>query len=153
MAGGNAVCGSSAIGAIAPAIQADDEEKRADHHTRQFVRNSDDVDFAVSWSGVVWFGCFTKSALLGGTLQSVGQVVAGASLLDAEIVKYAMLFKIARIILLVVVVLIFERMVSQQKSIRIRRKTKTIVAYSLVCFRFFADLYLEQLCCIAKLVE
>lgn len=27
MAGGNAVCGSSAIGAIAPAIQADDEEK------------------------------------------------------------------------------------------------------------------------------
>ena len=81
MAGGNAVCGSSAIGAIAPAIQADDEEKGADHHTRQFVRNSDDVDFAVSWSGVVWFGCFTKSALLGGTLQSVGQVVAGASTL------------------------------------------------------------------------
>ena len=91
-------------------------KKRADHHTRQFVRNSDDVDFAVSWSGVVWFGCFTKSALLGGTLQSVGQVVAGASLLDAEIVKYAMLFKIARIILLVVVVLIFERMVSQQNQ-------------------------------------
>lgn len=64
MAGGNAVCGSSAIGAIAPAIQADDEE-RADHHTRQFVRNSDDVDFAVSWSGVVWFGCFTKKRTVG----------------------------------------------------------------------------------------
>ena len=27
MAGGNAVCGSSAIAAIAPAIDADDEEK------------------------------------------------------------------------------------------------------------------------------
>ena len=115
MAGGNAVCGSSAIGAIAPAIKPM-MKKRADHHIRQFVRNSDDVDIAVSWSGVVWFGCFTKSALLGGTLQSVGQVVAGASLLDAEIVKYAMLFKIARIILLVVVVLIFERMVSQQNQ-------------------------------------
>ncbi len=29
MAGGNAVCGSSAIASIAPAIQADEEEKKA----------------------------------------------------------------------------------------------------------------------------
>ena len=48
---------------------ADDEEKGADHHTRQFVRNSDDVDIAVS--GLALFGSdvLQKSALLGGTLQ------------------------------------------------------------------------------------
>jgi len=54
-----------------------------------------------------------KSALLGGTLQSVGQVVAGASLIDADTVKYAMLFKIARIIMLAVVVIVFERMTTK----------------------------------------
>ncbi|MBM9834229.1 putative sulfate exporter family transporter, partial [Enterococcus faecalis] len=48
-----------------------------------------------------------------GTLQSVGQVVAGASLIDADTVKYAMLFKIARIIMLAVVVIVFERMTTK----------------------------------------
>lgn len=50
----------------------------------------------------------SKSALLGGTLQSVGQVVAGAIwlILNSEIL---MLFKITRIIFLVVVVFLFER--------------------------------------------
>ena len=70
----------------------------------------------VSWSGVVWFLMCTKSALLGGTLTiRRASRKAGASLLDAEIVKYAMLFKNARIILLVGG-LIPERMVSQQNQ-------------------------------------
>lgn len=116
MAGGNAVCGSSAIGAIAPAIQADDEEKGQIITLVNLLGTV--MMLTLPFLGLALFGSdvLQKSALLGGTLQSVGQVVAGASLLDAEIVKYAMLFKIARIILLVVVVLIFERMVSQQNQ-------------------------------------
>ena len=120
MAGGNAVCGSSAIGAIAPAIQADDEEKGQIITLVNLLGTV--MMLTLPFLGLALFGSdvLQKSALLGGTLQSVGQVVAGASLLDAEIVKYAMLFKIARIILLVVVVLIFEQMVSQQnRSLRI----------------------------------
>lgn len=57
-----------------------------------------------------------KSALLGGTLQSVGQVVAGASLLDASVVQFAMLFKILRIMMLVVVVYLFEKFM-QKKTV------------------------------------
>lgn len=56
-----------------------------------------------------------KSALLGGTLQSVGQVVAGASLLDASVVQFAMLFKILRIMMLVVVVYLFEKFMQKKQ--------------------------------------
>ena len=57
-----------------------------------------------------------KSALLGGTLQSVGQVVAGASLLDASVVQFAMLFKILRIMMLVAVVYLFEKFIQKKTA-------------------------------------
>lgn len=50
-------------------------------------------------------GNLIEKCTLGGTLQSVGQVVAGASLLDNSVVEFAMLFKILRIMMLVVVYL------------------------------------------------
>ena len=56
-----------------------------------------------------------KSALLGGTLQSVGQAVAGASLLDASVVQFTMLFKILRIMMLVVVVYLFEKIMQKKQ--------------------------------------
>lgn len=114
MAGGNAVCGTSAIGAIAPSIQADDEEKGQVITLVNLMGTV--MMLSLPFLGVALFGddLLSKSALLGGTLQSVGQVVAGASLISAETVKYAMLFKITRIILLVIVVLFFKKKV--QKS-------------------------------------
>jgi uncharacterized integral membrane protein (TIGR00698 family) len=124
MAGGNAVCGSSAIAAIAPAIKADDEEKGQIITLVNLLGTV--MMLTLPFLGLALFGSdlLQKSALLGGTLQSVGQVVAGASLLDAEVVKYAMLFKIARIILLVFVVIIFERMAAQpsQKNVTTKQK-------------------------------
>ncbi len=112
MAGGNAVCGSSAIAAIAPAIDADDEEKG---QIITLVNLLGTVMMLTPFLGLALYGddLLQKSALLGGTLQSVGQVVAGASLIDADTVKYAMLFKIARIIMLAVVVIVFERMTTK----------------------------------------
>lgn len=44
-------------------------------------------------------------ALVGGTLQSVGQVVGTASLINPDVVTYATLFKMLRVILLSVVVI------------------------------------------------
>ncbi|MBM7712225.1 YeiH family protein [Enterococcus xiangfangensis] len=109
MAGGNAVCGSSAIGAIAPAIDANDEEKGQIITLVNLLGTV--MMLTLPFLGLSLFGdnLLQKSALLGGTLQSVGQVVAGASLINPETVKYAMLFKITRIIFLVVVVFLFER--------------------------------------------
>lgn len=116
MAGGNAVCGSSAIGAIAPAIQANDEEKGQIITLVNLLGTV--MMLILPFLGVCLFPKETlaQSALIGGTLQSVGQVVAGASLLNHEIVQYAMLFKIMRILMLVVVVMGFQKFVQQSST-------------------------------------
>lgn len=123
MAGGNAVCGSSAIGAIAPAIEADDEEKGQIITLINLLGTI--MMLLLPFLGLRLFGddLLRKSALIGGTLQSVGQVVAGASLINSETVKYSMLFKITRIILLVPVVLFFEKKV-QKKNFKMENPNK-----------------------------
>lgn len=116
MAGGNAVCGSSAIGAIAPAIDADDEEKGQIITLVNLLGTV--MMLTLPFLGTAVFGdnLLAKSALLGSTLQSVGQVVAGASLLSPETVQFAMLFKIMRIIMLVVVVAVFTKKVGAKTA-------------------------------------
>ncbi len=115
-AGGNAVCGSSAIGAIAPAIDADDDEKGQVITLVNFLGTV--MMLTLPFLGNALFGAnlVAKSALLGGTLQSVGQVVAGASLINQETVQFAMLFKITRIMMLVLVVFFFEKWVKRGQT-------------------------------------
>lgn len=50
-----------------------------------------------------------SSALLGGTLQSVGQVIASGNLVNANVTEMATIFKIIRIICLVAVVMILAK--------------------------------------------
>lgn len=116
MSGGNAVCGSSAIGAIAPSIDAKDEEKGQIITLVNLLGTV--MMLTLPFLGIALFGdqVLTKSALLGGTLQSVGQVVAGASLDSPAVVQFSMLFKIMRIIMLVVVVLSFEKFILTKKA-------------------------------------
>lgn len=107
MASGNAVCGSSAISATSEVIDANDSDKGI-------------CVTIVNILGIVLMFLLpliaryiysleeTKtSALIGGILQSVGQVVASASMVSTEVKELAMIFKIFRIILLLVVVFIF----------------------------------------------
>ena len=107
MASGNAVCGSSAIAATAPVIDADDKEKGI-------------VITIVNVTGIFLMFLLPlianflynlepmkTSGLIGGTLQSVGQVVASGAMVSEEVKDLATIFKIVRVILLVVVVLIF----------------------------------------------
>lgn len=116
MSGGNAVCGSSAIGAIAPSIGAKDDEKGQIITLVNLLGTV--LMLTLPFLGLALFGdnLLAKSALLGGTLQSVGQVVAGASLDSPDVVQFAMLFKILRIILLVLVVMIFEKIMISKKA-------------------------------------
>lgn len=122
MAGGNAVCGSSAIASIAPEIRANDEEKGQIITLVNLLGTI--MMLTLPFLGLAIFGdnLLEKSALLGGTLQSVGQVVAGASLLDADVVKYAMLFKIMRIMMLVVVVFVFKKIAGNPAAETTKRK-------------------------------
>lgn len=138
MAGGNAVCGSSAIGAIAPAIEAKDEEKGQIITLVNLLGTV--MMLTLPFLGMSLFGdaLLSKSALLGGTLQSVGQVVAGASLVNPETVKYAMLFKITRIIFLVVVVFLFERKAKQDGLVATKgSKKKFPIPWYVTCFLIF----------------
>lgn len=116
MASGNAVCGSSAIAAVAPAIGASDDQRRTAVAT-------------VSLSGVILLFLLPVigptvfhnnnlliGGLIGGTVQSVGQVVGTAALVNPTVVTYATLFKMLRVIMLSVVVLIFSRFANRSKA-------------------------------------
>ncbi|GAX48023.1 YeiH family protein [Pseudolactococcus reticulitermitis] len=134
MAGGNAVCGSSAIGAIAPSIGANDEEKGQVITLVNLMGTV--MMLTLPFLGTLLYGnqLLARSALLGGTLQSVGQVVAGASLINHETVSYAMLFKITRIIFLVVVVFIFQQRARKQGMAQVQTLKKVSVPWYVIAF-------------------
>ncbi|MEI5991175.1 YeiH family protein [Enterococcus crotali] len=113
MAGGNAVCGSSAIASIAPAIHAKEEEKGQIITLVNLLGTILMLLLPIVGSIIYGSDILTKSALIGGTLQSVGQVVASASMINGQVVELAMLFKIMRIMLLVVVVYLFSQFKQQ----------------------------------------
>lgn len=134
MAGGNAVCGSSAIGAIAPSIGAKDEEKGQVITLVNLLGTV--MMLTLPLLGAMLYGkhLLANSALLGGTLQSVGQVVAGASLINQETVSYAMLFKITRILFLVVVVFIFQQRTKKQGTTQVTNLKKVSVPWYVIAF-------------------
>lgn len=109
MAGGNAVCGSSAIGAIAPEIGADDKEKGQIITLVNLLGTVMMLSLPIIGGAVFSSDIMAKSALIGGTLQSVGQVIASANMVSPQVVEMATLFKILRIMFLVVVVFIFGK--------------------------------------------
>lgn len=150
IAGGNAVCGSSAIGAIAPAIcDEEDSENNKDKGQSIVLINllGTILMFVIPLLGVKVFG-FTdlaNSAFTGGILQSVGQVVASASLINETVTQYAMLFKITRILFLVVVVFAFEKWMLKKSDVDTtfattdsakKSKLKSIPWYILVFLAF-----------------
>lgn len=107
MAGGNAVCGSSAIAAIAPVIEADDESVGTTITLVNLMGTFLMLFYPLVATTLVGNSQILQGALIGGTLQSVGQVIASASMISPTVVTYATLFKIMRILMLVPVVLIF----------------------------------------------
>lgn len=113
MAGGNAVCGSSAIGAIAPEIGAKDKEKGQIITLVNLLGTVMMLTLPLIGGAIFSDNVMAKSALIGGTLQSVGQVIASANMVSPEVVEMATLFKILRIMFLVFVVFIFSKIVQQ----------------------------------------
>jgi len=109
MAGGNAVCGSSAIASIAPVIEADEDDKGTVITLVNLMGTVLMLTLPILGTAIFGTSVILKGALIGGTLQSVGQVVAAASMVNQTTVQFATIFKIMRIMMLVVVVLIFGR--------------------------------------------
>ena len=163
MASGNAVCGSSAIAATAPVIDADDKEKGI-------------VITIVNVTGIFLMFLLPlianllynlepmkTSGLIGGTLQSVGQVVASGAMVSEEVKDLATIFKIVRVILLVVVVLIFghlkhktnEEIVEEIKDVK-KGKIKVpwyVIGFFITCALFSIGIISPALSDVCKAVS
>ncbi len=106
MASGNSVCGSSAIASCAPVIHAHSRDKGIAITMVNVTGTVLMIVLPVISSIFYHNELIQTSALLGGTLQSVGQVVAAGSIVSEEVKDMATIFKIVRIIFLVVVILV-----------------------------------------------
>ena len=116
MASGNAVCGSSAIGATAPVIKANEVDKSI---TITLVNLTGTVLMMVLpfLTNLLYQDeTIQSSALIGGTLQSVGQVVGSATMVNHDVLQYATIFKIVRIIFLVFVILAFAKLKKDEEN-------------------------------------
>ncbi|QEA59031.1 putative sulfate exporter family transporter [Leuconostoc koreense] len=114
MGAGNAVCGSSAIASVAPAIGATDDQRRTSVATVSLTGVVLLLILPILGTHVVGEHNLLLGALVGGVVQSVGQVVGTASLINPTVVTYATLFKMLRVIMLTVVVLVFAKMAQKK---------------------------------------
>ncbi len=107
MASGNAVCGSSAIAATAPVIDAKDDEKGI----AITIVNVTGIILMFLLPAIAKFiynnDLLHTSGMIGGILQSVGQVVASGAMVNEGVKDLSTIFKIVRIIFLVFVVFSF----------------------------------------------
>lgn len=142
MGAGNAVCGSSAIASVAPAVGATDDQRRTSVAT-------------VSLAGVILLfvlpvigpailpNNMMVSALIGGTVQSVGQVYGTASLVGGSVVTYAPIFKMLRVIMLSVVVIFMANHASKLSNLaattsaKSANKTKINIPWFVTVFIIF----------------
>ena len=129
MGAGNAVCGSSAIGTVSPILKADNKEKGISITIVNLTGTA--LMIALPLLGAVLYGSDTlrTSALIGGTVQSVGQVVAAAKLVNDDVVTLATVFKLMRVLLIIGVAVLYGRMnMNEGESLFTHKKRAEITA-------------------------
>jgi uncharacterized integral membrane protein (TIGR00698 family) len=135
MAIGNAVCGNSAIGALTPVIQAQDNQRRYAVATASLTGVG--LLFILPSLAPYLFGDHSVQvgAMIGGTMQSVGQVVGAGTLVSEQVTVDATLFKMLRIVLLVVAVAALARLARIDSTPSAQTKVKvTIVPWFIAVF-------------------
>lgn len=161
MASGNAVCGSSAIAATTPVIDADDKDKGI----AITIVNVTGVVLMLLLpvlAGILYNHELIKtSAIIGGTLQSVGQVVASGAMVNEATKDLATIFKIMRVIFLVVVVFVFGHLkhksnteIIKEEEVEIsKKKIKVpwyVIGFFITCALFSMNLIPMEVSHIAK---
>lgn len=106
MASGNSVCGSSAIASCAPVIGANNKDKGISITMVNISGTALMLIIPIITTILYKNEIVKSSALIGGILQSVGQVVASGSIISEDVKELATIFKIVRIIFLVGVIII-----------------------------------------------
>ena len=116
MSAGNAVCGSSAIGTVSPILKADSKDKGISI-TIVNVTGTFLMVLLPLIAGILYHHeTIHTSGLIGGVLQSIGQVIASAKFVNDDVVQMSTIFKIIRIIFLVLVALTFSRMNTSEED-------------------------------------
>ena len=135
MGAGNAVCGSSAIASVAPAVGATDDQRRTSVATVSLAGVVLLFVLPIIGPAVFPHNDLLVSALIGGTVQSVGQVSGTASLVGGDVVTYAPIFKMLRVIMLSVVVILMARHASKLTPIEaIAPKTSVKIPWFVMVF-------------------
>ncbi|MGL4335580.1 MAG: YeiH family protein [Turicibacter sp.] len=116
MAAGNSVCGSSAIGATSPVIKASETDKSITITLVNLTGTVLMIMLPFMTSILYHHATLPTSALMGGTLQSVGQVIGSASMVNESVKEMATIFKIVRIIFLVFVILYFTKLKKDEQA-------------------------------------
>ena len=164
MASGNAVCGSSAIAATAPVIDADDNDKGI---AITIVNVTGIVlMFLLPLLGDILYKNDTlhTSAIIGGILQSMGQVVASGAMVNEGVKDLSTIFKIVRIIFLVVVVFVFGHLKNKtNKEIAVEevedvknRKIRVlwyVIGFFIMCGLFSVNIISSDLSALCKEVS
>lgn len=104
MGSGNAVCGSSAIGAVSPVVKPEKSDLGISITIVNLVGTILMFLLPVMAGPLFHNDTVMTSALIGGVLQSVGQVIGAGQLVNPEVLQMATIFKIVRIIFIVAVV-------------------------------------------------
>ena len=116
MGAGNAVCGSSAIATVSPVVKADSKDKGISITIVNVTGTILMVVLPILTGVVYQHEVLHTSAMIGGTLQSIGQVIASAQLVGGEVVETATIFKIIRIVFIVLVALAFSRLNPEEEG-------------------------------------
>ena len=110
MGAGNAVCGSSAIATVSPVVKADSKDKGISITIVNITGTVLMVLLPILTGLLYQHETLHTTAMIGGVLQSIGQVIASADLVGSEFVPTATIFKIIRIVFLVFVALVYSRL-------------------------------------------
>ena len=110
MGAGNAVCGSSAIGTVAPVIDANEKDKGLSITIVNVTGTLLMVTLPILSAFLYKHETVQTSALIGGTVQSIGQVIASAKLVNDDVANLSIVFKLMRVLLIIGVALIFGKM-------------------------------------------
>lgn len=144
MASGNAVCGSSAIASASSTLKCSSEDKSLSITVVNLTGTVLMILLPILSQGILNFDTYKTSALLGGVLQSIGQVVGGASMINHEVVDFSLLFKILRVILLVFVVISLSFLKNKSNNDTSNFSTRSIlkmVPWYIFCFFGLCILY------------
>lgn len=141
MCAGNAVCGSSAIGTVSPIVEADEKDKGISITIVNLTGTILMVILPLITSILYQHQTLPTSAMIGGVLQSIGQVIASGKLVNEEVTQFATIFKILRIVLLVVVALSFSKMNTSEGPLfgksASRKKAKVGIPWFITVFFIF----------------